>query len=79
MIENYPGVLIIDYMRTIRIIALLIVIAAAALPAMAVGKDLNDQVPLNDKLSWTSNIYALVFAIGIAVVGFKHAKRTHLD
>ncbi len=57
----------------------MIVIAAAAVPVMAVGEDMNRQVPLNDELAWSSIIYALVFTIGIAVVGFKNAKRTHLD
>ncbi len=57
----------------------MIVIAAAAVPAMAVGEDMNPAVPLTDELPWSAIIYALVFVIGIAVVGFKNAKRTHLD
>lgn len=35
--------------------------------------------PLEPSLDWVSLLYALIALIGVCVVGFKNAKRTHLD
>ncbi len=56
----------------------LIGLLSAWLPAVAFAA--NNEVPaLEDTPRWGAIAYTAVAVAGIAVVAFKHAKRTHLD
>ena len=50
-----------------------------ALAATASGAEQYQGIPLENKVQWIAVLYAAISLIGIAVVAFKNAKRTHLD
>ena len=61
---------------TLIVLAVVFVLGLAAVPALA-GRF--DNVPEKSKLPVLPTVFSLVGLAGIAAVGFKHAKRTHLD
>ena len=67
-------------MDTIRFILTGLVILAIAATAMAEAGDDGHFAPDSEaKIPWRSILYIVVALGGIAAVGFKNAKRTHLD
>jgi len=57
-------------------------LAAAAwllVPAVAICRDEYKNPAKKESIPWVAVLYMLVSLAGIAVVAFKHAKRTHLD
>ena len=64
-------------MRLLLIATLVIIVLSPCLPAS--GEDPYEGPQLESSAPWLAIMYAVVFAAGICVVGFKNAGRTHLD
>ena len=62
-----------------RVLVSLAVVAALAATAWAVPADGYQPKAVVTDIPWITYIYAVVAAAATAVVGFKSAKRTHLD
>ena len=67
-------------MNTIRLILTGLIVLALAATAMAEAGDDGHFAPdAEAKIAWRSILYIVVALAGIAAVGFKNARRTHLD
>ena len=68
-------------MNAKRILAMVVLAAVAILAPVSVASagDGYEAPEIETHVPVTAILYALVFLVGIAVVGFKNARRTHLD
>lgn len=65
--------------RGVRSLAVAAITLLWAAPVMARRIDPNVTPELDYSPAWVGIFYSLIFIAGIVVVGFKNARRTHLD
>ena len=80
-IEKVPETGIIHCMlrSVFRKIALVWLLAALFVPSVGLCEDEYSAPAKESKKPWMAILYAAVGFAGVLVVGFKHARRTHLD
>ena len=66
-------------MNTPRLLSIAVVTLALAMTASGQPQGTGSGTALEDKVQWIAVLYAVIALLGIAVVAFKNAKRTHLD
>jgi hypothetical protein len=62
-----------------RMISAVVALASQASLAFAASSDGYQAAAVEPQTPWWAYLYAVVALAGICVVGFKNAKRTHLD